>query len=322
MTAIIFSAIALLPWQPDPAMLAKLYQEALARRKQEFGISDPRTLQAARDLGLFLTKYGSASDAQKVLADIVRLDEDALGPQADQTLADVASLANVTTPVQAEPLWLRATRSPDPGVAARAFAALGQSQEAAGDHIRAAGFYRQALAKEEEALNQAKTSDEKARLAILIGGVAQVLGQIVEPLEGIALLRRSLAINRSVLGARHPETATIQANLAGVLLDASSVKESVALIREAIPILVETLGEDHPRVGVSAAIFAAGLRAQGDLVAAEQNYRRAVAIDERTYGRSHPQTLEDVRALAEFLRDRGKIQEATLLEKRLASAAK
>lgn len=320
--AIAFSLVALVAWQPDAGMLAKLYEDALARRKQEFGASDVRTIQAARDLGLFLSKQDNAADAQKVFTDVVRLDENTLGSKANQTLADVASLAYVTPPLQAEPLWQRASQSSDFAVAARALAALGQLRETAGDSAGAAVLYRQALAKEEAALSQATTVRERARLAILIGGVAQVLSQIVDPPEGIATLRRCLAINRNVLGARHPETATIQANLAGVLLDANAVNESVALVTEAISILDETLGEDHPRVGISASILASGLRVKGDFASAEKNYRRAVAVDERAYGPKHPQTLDEVRTLAQFLRERGKLQEATTLEKRLASGAK
>ena len=45
------------------------------------------------------------------------------GAGAKQTLSDVASLAAVSPQPRAEPLWLRASASPDPEVAARAFAA-------------------------------------------------------------------------------------------------------------------------------------------------------------------------------------------------------
>ena len=107
-----------------------------------------------------------------------------------------------------------------------------------------------------------------------------------------------------------------------MLLDANAVDESVRLITEAISILEETIGEDHPRVAISATILAHGLRAKGDYARAELNFRRAVAIDERAYGPKHSQTLSDVGTLAEFLRERGKVQEATALEKRLASGAK
>ena len=87
-------------------------------------------------------------------------------------------------------------------------------------------------------------------------------------------------------------------------------------------ILEETLGDDHPRVAISATILGHGLRDKGDLAGAERNFRRAVAVDERAFGPKHPQTLNDVRTLAEFLRERGKVEEAAALEKRLASGAK
>ena len=318
----LLSLVALLAWQPDTAMLGQLYQEAFERKKRQYGASDTRTVQSARDLGLFLSKHGAAAGAQQVFTEVVRLDEIAFGPDAQQTLADVASLANVSAPRQAEALWQRAAKSSEQKVAARAFAALGHLREAAGDQAGAARFYRQALANEEAALSQVTTPREKADLAILLSGVAQVLGQIVEPTEGTAVLRRSFGINRSVLGPRHPETATVEANLAGVLLDANAADESVRLITEAISILEETMGEDHPRVAISATILAHGLRAKGDFARAELNFRRAVAIDERAYGSRHPQTLSDVGTLAEFLRQRGKIPEAAALEKRVASGAK
>ena len=318
----ILALAVLLAWQPDPAMLGKLYQEAFERKKVEYGASDARTIQAARDLGLFLSRHGAAADARKVFSELVSLDEQALGADANQTLADAASLASVSPPSAAEPLWRRAAVSPEFAVAARALAALGQLRERAGDGPGAAGFYRQALDREEQAVAQAPTISEKARLAILAAGVAQVLAEVAEPAVGIPALRRVLDMERSVLGPRHPETATTQANLAGVLLDVGAVDESQQLIAEALGILEQTMGKDHPRVAISATILAHGLRVEGDFVQAEQNYRRALAIDERAYGPHHAQTLDDVRTLAELLRERGKTQEAALLEKRLATAPK
>jgi tetratricopeptide (TPR) repeat protein len=320
--ALVLRLVVMLAWQPDTSMLGQLFEEALERNKQKYGATDTRTVQAARDLGLFLSKQGVSAGAQKALAEVVRLDETAIGPNASQTLADVAALANVSPPRQAEPLWRRAAESPEQKVAARALAALGQSRETAGDQAGAANFYRQALVKEEAAFGKAATTTDKAEVAILLGGLAQVFAQVVDPPEGIATLRRALAIDRTVLGARHPETATVEANLAGVLLDANEVDESVRLITEAISNLEETMGEDHPRVAISSTILAFGLRAKGDNARSERNYRRALAIDERIYGPRNAQTLNDVKNLAEFLRERGKIPEAAVLEKRLANGAK
>src|SRR6476660_8106595 len=154
----LLSLVALLAWQPDAAMLGQLYREAFERKQQQYGASDTRTVQAARDLGLFLSKHDAAASAQQVLTEVVRLDEIALGAEAKQTLADVAALASVSAPRQAEALWQRVAKSSEQKVAARAFAGLGQLRETAGDQTGAARFYRQALANEEAALRQATTN--------------------------------------------------------------------------------------------------------------------------------------------------------------------
>ena len=47
----------------DPAALRPLYEQALERRRKEFGAADPRTAQAA-DLGLFLAGIGDPAGAR------------------------------------------------------------------------------------------------------------------------------------------------------------------------------------------------------------------------------------------------------------------
>src|SRR5437016_5989699 len=93
--------------QPGPAMLRRLFEQELARRKREYSDFDARTAQAARDLGMFLSMQGDAASAQHPLAEAVRIDEKAFGPMAPQTIADVAELAGVSPAGQAEPLWRR-----------------------------------------------------------------------------------------------------------------------------------------------------------------------------------------------------------------------
>src|ERR1700681_4121217 len=86
----VFVALAL---QPPSAMFLQLFEDALTRQKEEYGVSHPRTAQAARDLGLFLRSQGDTAGARDALAEAVRIDEKALGPAAAQTFADVAELA-------------------------------------------------------------------------------------------------------------------------------------------------------------------------------------------------------------------------------------
>jgi tetratricopeptide (TPR) repeat protein len=288
-------AFALL--QPDTAALRRLFEDALAYREKQYGPSDARTAQAARDLGMFLGRQGDMPAASAALTQAVHIDESISGASAAQTLADVAELAAVSPPSQAEPLWRRVSQSAAPVLAARAFTALGQIHAAGGDRTGAAAFYRRALAKQEVA-----TGPASEPVAVCLNA----LSHLVELSEGIALLERALPTDRRVLGLRHPQTATTAANLAGLLVHARRFDEAARLATEALATFQQTLGADHPRCAVTASILAFALESKGDLANAEKMYRLAVAIDERAYGPEHPQTVADRQALAEFLKSTGR----------------
>ncbi len=301
------SVATALAMQPDPAMLRRLYEEILAKRERQYGLADARTARAASDLGLFLKEQGDADGAGRALVEALRVNEAALGPKATETLSEAAELAAVSPPPLAEPLWRRAAESADPGVAARALAALAELRETARDREGAVTLHRQALAKEEAA-----SGKEGARVAVRLNALALALG----PEQGIPLLTRALAIDRRAYGERHPETATTESNLSGLLLAAGRAPESVRVGRSALTGFESTLGPDHPRTAAAASNLADALRAQGDRAGAERLYRRALDIDQRAYGPAHAETLEDVRNLIEFLRETGRAAEAAELERR------
>ena len=296
--------------QPAPAMLRRLFEQELARRKQESSDFDARTAQAARDLGMLLGMQGDAASAQHALAEAVRIDEKAFGPMASQTIADVAELAGVSPASQAEPLWRRAAGSPDAAVAARALATLGQMRANSGDAAEAAKFYRQAVAKEEAA-----SGPDSLRSAVRLSALARV----VSAPEGVGLLERALAIDRRRLGARHPQTATVATNLAELLVAAERLDEAERYSRDAISIFEESLGFDDSHVARAATILARVLRTKGPTAEAERMYRLSLTLDEQAYGPRHRQTLSDVRELMGFLRETGKNKEAAELEKQKLS---
>lgn len=292
---ILLGLITALALQPDPVMIRRIFEDALAQRRKEFGTVDPRTAQAARDLGMFLIREHDVSAARAALAEAVEIDE---------KLTDVAELASVSPPEQAALLWLRPAKSTDPALAARALAALGELKEAASDRNGAADFYRQSLAKEEAA-----SGKNGARVAVRLVALALV----TEPRQALPLLQRALVINRKQYGERHPETATVETNLVGPLLAAGRLDEAVATGRRALAGFESTVGEEHPRTAAAASNLAEALHAKGDLKQAEQLYRRAWAIDRQAYGPSHPETLADIKNLAEFLQETGRQQEAKAL---------
>ena len=247
------AVIVALALQPAPAMLRSLFEEALAERASEYGEADKRTAQAARDLGLFLIRQVDLPAARDALARAIHCDEKALGPLAPQLLADLAELASISEPAQAEPMWLRTTSSPDAAIAARSFAALGELREQVGDRAGAAALYRQALAKEEIA-----TGNNSLRTAARLN----TLSLVVDRLEAISLLERALRISAARVGVRRLETASIQMNLAGHLLNTDRTRRAARLAGEAANTFAEILGPEHPRTAAGRSLFAraAGLR--------------------------------------------------------------
>ena len=301
-------AIAALFLQVDPGALRPIYEQALERRRKEFGAADARTAQAARDLGLFLGGIGETTAARTALAEVVRIDEELLGSGAAQTLADVAEIAALSPARQAEGLWLRVSESPDASVSIRALMSLGALRAAAGERDGAAVQYRKALAKDEEAAGK----DSPAAPTIL-----SALAEVVERQEAIMLLERALAVGRAAQGAHHPANAAIEDALAGRLLAAGRKDEALGAAADALSIYQEALGIDHPRSARAMVTVGRVLEAQKQMERAERMYRMALDIDEGAYGPRQAETVADVRRLAKFLRDRGRGREASELEKKL-----
>jgi tetratricopeptide (TPR) repeat protein len=305
---VLLPAIAAVFLQVDPGALRPIYEQALERRRKEFGAGDARTAQAARDLGLFLSGTGDPAGARTALAEAVRIDEELLGAGAAQTLADVSEIAALSPARQAEGLWLRAAASPDPAVSVRALMSLGALRSAAGDRAGAAAQYRKALAKDEEAAGR----DSPSAPSILSS-----LADVVETRAAAALLERALVVGRATQGPHHPANAAIESTLAEKLLALGRSDEALAAAADALSIYQVTLGLDHPRSARAMVTLGRVLEARKQMERAERMYRMALDIDEDAYGPRHVETIADVRRLAKFLRDRGKAPEALQLEKRL-----
>jgi tetratricopeptide (TPR) repeat protein len=219
----IWALIPFLAFQPDPVALRRLFEDALSRRTHDYGESDARTAQAARDLGLFLVRSGDATAARRALTNAVHLDEKALSPSAPQTLEDVATLASVSPRAEAEPLLRRAAESPDPIVAGPALTSLAEMRKARGDAPGAAVLLRRAVEK-------AEAVDGADGLTVAL--VLNALALVSPPKDGIPVLQRALAIHQQKLGPRNPQTLADARQLATLLRATGRVAEAAALERQ------------------------------------------------------------------------------------------
>jgi tetratricopeptide (TPR) repeat protein len=226
--------IVALAFQPAPTMLRAVFEEELARVTAAYGPADARTVRAARDLGLFLVRQRDLPAARAALTRVVGA--------VDASLADVAELAAVSEPAEAEALWLRASASPDAAVAARSFGSLGDLRDRAGDRAGAIRCYRLALAREEAAAG---------RSDIRVAARLNTLALALEAREAVPLLERALRIVTDRAGRNTVEAASIQINLAPRLDTTGRREAAVRHAAEAVAIFDETLGPDHPRTVAS-----------------------------------------------------------------------
>jgi tetratricopeptide (TPR) repeat protein len=287
-------AFLVLAFQPDRLLLRKLFEDRVARCERDYGANDPRTAQAARDLGFFLKEGGENEQAVAAFSKALRIDQAKFGPDARQSVAGLIALASVSPPGDAETLLRRALKSPsmDSRLAVPALSTLGDLRLAAEDRAGAAACWRLALQHAE--LVDGKESDAVAKILYSLSGV-------VSSGEATGLLTRARNIAFRTWGDRHPETATCDVNLANALLKAGRYAEAAEAARQGLAGFESSLGPRHPRVAVALTTLAEALIGQGDRAAAVPLYRRAVEIERLSLGEQNPQTILDARALSALL---------------------
>lgn len=299
-------------FQPDRAMLRRMFEEALRRRTQEFGRNDSHTAQASRDLGLFLQRNGDAAGARRVLTETIAIDEAVFGKNAAQTLEDVSALAAASPPALAGPLWQRAAESPDAAVAGPALSTLADLRIAAGDRTGAAAYLRRALEKAESAAGKDST---------IAASILNTLALNVEPKEGVGYLERALVIDRAQLGERDVATILTELNLSELLLAAGRADDAMETARAALAASQSAFGAAHPGTADALAQLARATLAKGGKAEAERLYRQALQITRSAFGPNDARTRRNARELAALLRQSGKISEAESLERTVSAPA-
>jgi tetratricopeptide (TPR) repeat protein len=288
-------ACAASAFQPDRALLRRVYEDYVARCERDFGPNDPRTAQAARDLGFFLKDSGDRKAANLAFAKALKIDQAKWGDTAPQALAGMIALASVSTPADAESILRSALASPSMNsrLGVPALSTLGDLRLSAGDRAGAAACWRLSLQHAE--LAYGKDSDEVAKILFS-------LSQVVGAQESVQLLGRALTIAQRSWGENHPETATCQVNLANALLKAGKTHDAAEKAQAGLSGFEASLGPHHPRVAVALITLAEALHAQGDLSTAQALYRRAIEIDRQALGAADPRTLQDLSALKALMR--------------------
>jgi tetratricopeptide (TPR) repeat protein len=123
-----------------------------------------------------------------------------------------------------------------------------------------------------------------------------------------------------VLGPDHPDTLTVQNNLAAAYRDAGRFTEAIPLFQRTLTARERLLGPDHPSTLRSRTKLASAYRRTGQVAKAIPLAEQALASRERTLGADDPKTLGARNNLAEAYREAGRLAEAIpLFEQTLAA---
>lgn|GEM_PF-4781401 len=196
-----FVKVLLLAAQPDPGALAPLYRENLARVEAKFGAKHEKTMEARRDLALFLIRFGDKREGAELLKTTARSAE------------DYARLAELSP--QAETVGLLRV------------ALAKQEQESGAEHPRVALRLNdlalalppreaEPLLRRAVAINEASLGAEHLETAATLNNLADTLATMRRYKEALPLAERSAKILRAALGAENERTKTAEANLAAI----------------------------------------------------------------------------------------------------------
>jgi tetratricopeptide (TPR) repeat protein len=120
-----------------------------------------------------------------------------------------------------------------------------------------------------------------------------------------AALQRALTVVEKMLGADHPNVATLVSNLGSVLQALGDLAGARTHYERALAMDEAAFGPHHPEVANDVNNLAGVMYALGDLAGARTHYERALAIGQATLGPHHPDVAVRVNNLGLVLRALG-----------------
>ncbi|MGY5628618.1 tetratricopeptide repeat protein [Streptomyces sp. UC1A3] len=166
--------------------------------------------------------------------------------------------------------------------------------------------------------DQSAASSDTPVTARLFNRTGLFLCEQGAPGDALALLERSHAAYRRVLGDDHPAALAALGNVAGALQACDRIDEAVATFQRALDSSERVLGPDDPATLGCRADLAGALLARADTEAAVDLLEHALADCARIFGSDHPETLSVTANLAYAYRVADRLERAIpLLERAL-----
>ena len=204
---------------------------------------------------------------------------------------------------------IRAERelSPRPEMLAATLSILGDFHTTLGDWNKADSLLRRAIDLQQR-LGDQPNADLAATL-VREGRLYRVSGR--SP-EAIAVLRRSLALHRTLFGPRHAETLRVARELAAALRDAKRYKDAETELRAILEALDPGRGarNSSPFALEVASDLGYAVYQQGFFDEAVEILRPTLEGQRALFGDVHLATVSTLRGLGSALRDRGDLDQA------------
>lgn len=262
-----------------------------------------------------LDDQGQYVDEERVLRDVLKEREHALGPEDPDTLTTRNLLANA--------LRLQG-RFAEAETECRAVVQL-REKELGPEHpdtlqtrnILAAVLAEQGKYAEAEAENRAVLTirekvlgPEQSDTLITRNNLANVLYLEGKYQEAETEYRAVIRLEEKVKGPNHPDTLRARGNLANALGDEGKYAEAETENREVLKLREIVLGPQHPDTLAARNNLADLLDCEGKYAEAEAENRALIKVEQELFGPDHPDTLETRDNLAEVLDHESKYADA------------
>ena len=247
---------------------------ALDTRRRLYGSDHLDVAETERALGIVYRRIRDGERAEPLLRHALDVQRRRLGPddpEAAYTQRHLASLLrNRGEYDEAERLYraslasFRTTLGDEHPDVLDVKNSLSVLLEQTGQFDEAVGLMREVVAAQRQQAAQSETGVDASLSATLatLGTLLREQGD----LDGAeAAAREALALNQSVFGEVHPQTATSMRNLASILRDRRQYDEAGRLYQAALDIRRAALGPDHPRVANLLNSFGKLRAEEGDL---------------------------------------------------------
>lgn len=291
-----------------------------ATRKQ-FGESHPKTVEAAHQLAIALSRdAGRRREALELYRRLTTISVEVLGADTEETLrihhetAELEFAFGNLTAAQARLLDVLVRRERVSGSdhletlrVAESFGvvllALGQAEEAAAVH-------RDVAARLEQLFGATHRDTLASR-----NNLANALRAAGRAEEATEIFRALVEVAERVHGADSAEAVRARSNLAAALVDLGKGVDAAELLQDVVRALEGV--DDHRELLASARNnLATALHQLGRYREAEMQLRRSVAEQEVAQGPDHPETINAVENLARVLAGLGIRDEAVRLARR------